>query len=273
MKAAIALVLATVLAGNAEAQTLPRALTLPKGAVLVLSVEETNTDVFAGQTQRVTGTVGYTETVESAGERLHVVRTLRDQSGEFAGDPSDWVARAAKVGFWTDARMTPQAIDDYPALVTAIFETGPLAGASEEDRATAGLSPSRRRIFERLSPEQAAQGLLQAQTLLAGPQAKGLTVGQKQVQQLPNGGTWTQAFTGLDAQGLGKVTFDVRQEGRMGPDALLVATVHCDYLVDMTTGLTRQATCLTDRDLKAPDNMSRKTTQRLVMSQGLATKP
>ena len=273
MKAAIALAFATVLVGNAGAQSLPKALALPKGAVLAVSVEETNTDAFLGQTQQVTGMVAYDEAVESAGERLRVVRTLRSQSGEFAGDPTDWVARAAKLSFVADARMSPLMIEDYPALVTAIFETGPLAGASELDRSEAGLAPSRRRLFDQWSPEMAAKGLMSAQLLLAEPQGQALAMGRPQTQPGANGAPRTLVFTGLDAQGRAKVTLDAHQEGRIGPGGTLVVNVHCDYLVDMTSGLALQATCLSDRDLTAPDNMSRKTTMRLVMSQALTNRP
>ena len=264
--------LAVLSATPVGAQSLPAALKLPRGAIIAFKAEETNEDDFAGRHQRSVGAVEYREALTPAQNMIWVERTLRTQTGTFAGDPADLFARVPKVTYLAGARLHPLLVKDYPQIVAAIFETGPLAGASEDERAEAGLSPSRRRLFERLTPDQAAASLMLAQVLIAEPQGRALALGKPFVfpPELNRSGVRTLVFKEIDkATGLARVVLDDTLSGPAGPGASMTVSTHCDYGVDMVTGLAVEASCALGRDLVAPDGMSRKTVQQFTVSQAI----
>lgn len=269
----IALVGCLALSSLAQAQALAKVIEIKAGAAIDLTVRVSSEDVFAGETRKTDGVLRYRQTIAIVADIPRVTQILTGREGTFGDEPADVAALASSLTFDANGQLAGARIVDYPALVGELFDAGPLAKASPEERQEAGLSPGRRRFFDSLSPEHAALALLRVQQLLTTPQNITLKVGEP----------WRAPTAFMGATGvrqlelkrvdqkadLAFVILTDRLEAKPKPTVTLITTTDCDYAIDMKSGMVATAACTFTRALDAPD-LPRKTVYRFEITQAPA---
>lgn len=270
-------------------------LNLPQAAAVRQIVHKTTQTRHNDQSETATFEAEYISRYTPEAEGFRVTKTTVKSNLKLEGDVTDeksadmqkLVAALADVGeitYAADVNLTPLKINDWPRLRRAIKQSMRKAGLMKQKQEAAFDS-----LYERLTPEAAAEIFLPEDGLLAIPRNLGLSLDKPYVLEskipAPFGGTvlntreslrltrWDEAAQkayvsyqsgpsreDLDAYAEAitpELDTQAREEAERNgtphspiTDVFVDISTRCNYEISLQSGLVRRAGCLSVRDIR-----------------------